>query len=52
MYQRTALLASVEEEALGPGKAGCSSVKECQSREAGLHGWENTLIEAGEAGME
>ena len=36
------------EEALGPVKAGCPSVGECQDGEAGVGGWvENTLKEAG-----
>ena len=32
---------------LGPVKAGCSSVWECQEGEVGVGSWENTLIEAG-----
>jgi hypothetical protein len=34
-------------EPLGPVKAQCPSVGECQGREAGVGGWRNTLIEAG-----
>ena len=34
-------------EALGPGKAPCSSVGECQGEEAGVGEWVSTLIEAG-----
>jgi hypothetical protein len=34
-------------EALGPVKAPCPSVAECQCRE----GWKNTFIEAGGRGM-
>jgi hypothetical protein len=39
--------ASVEGKALGPVKAPCPSVGECQGKEAGVGGWvRNTLIEA------
>jgi hypothetical protein len=34
-------------ETLGPVKARCSSVGECQGREAGLGEWRSTLTEAG-----
>jgi hypothetical protein len=33
-------------EAFGPVKSRCSSVREYQGEEAGVGGWENTLIEA------
>jgi hypothetical protein len=34
-------------EALGPMKARCPSIGECQGGKAGVSGWESTLIEAG-----
>jgi hypothetical protein len=38
-------------EALGPGKAQCPSVGECQSREVGLGRWFRSFIEAGRGRM-
>ena len=38
---------SMGEEALGPVKAQCLSVGECEGGEVGVGGWVNTLIEAG-----
>jgi hypothetical protein len=34
-------------EALGPVKAQCPGVEECQGREVGMGGWGSTLIERG-----
>ena len=39
MWQRMALWASMGGEALGPEKARCPSVGECQDREAGVGEW-------------
>ena len=39
-------------KALGPTKAQCPSVGECQAGEVGGGEWVNTLIEAGERVME
>jgi hypothetical protein len=33
--------------AIGPVKAQCPSVEECKGREAGVGGWENTIMETG-----
>ena len=38
-YDSEPCWASMEGEALGPVKAGCYSVGECQGREAGVGGW-------------
>jgi hypothetical protein len=46
-------VASMGGEALGPVKARCPSVGECQGGEGGGCGWVgNTLIESGEREME
>ena len=45
MWQRIALLASVEGEALGSVKGRCPCVGKFQSREEWVGRWCNTLIE-------
>ena len=40
------------EEVLGPLKAHCPSVWECQGGEVGVSGWGSTLIEAGGGGWD
>ena len=39
-------------EALGPVKALCPSVGECQGGEVGVGGWGSILLEEGGGGME
>jgi hypothetical protein len=41
---------SLRREALGPVKARCRRVGECEGEETGVGGWRITLIEAGEGG--
>ena len=43
--------ASMGGEAIGPVKALCPSVEECQSGVVGVDRWGSTLIEAGGGGM-
>jgi hypothetical protein len=40
------------EEALGPVKTRCPSVRDCEGREAGVGEWVHTLIEAGGGGWD
>lgn len=37
----------MQEEHLGPVKAQCPIVGECEGRQVGMGGWVNTLIEVG-----